>query len=105
MALLDVGTIYRSADDSDIMTRFMAACLIAAKDIRAENPATENHTQRLSWANGMFSSDMNSVISRTRQHLRLAIATNSTFQSSGNAVTDNDIGFMVASNIDALSNG
>lgn len=103
MALLDVGNIYHSDDDAEIVRRFEAACLIGARDILAESGATPNHTNRVSWANGMFSGDLSGVLTRTRQHLRYAISTNSTFQSVGLEVTDGDIGFMVASQIDVFA--
>jgi hypothetical protein len=88
MSLLSIGAIYNSADTDPIFVRFQAACLIAAKDVKAEAENTPNHESRLAWANGMLSSDLTSVRSRTRAHLRLAIAGNAAFQSAGPDIID-----------------
>jgi hypothetical protein len=105
MSLLSIGAIYNSADTDPIFVRFQAACLIAAKDVKAEAENTPNHESRLAWANGMLSSDLTSVRSRTRAHLRLAIAGNAAFQSAGTDIIDGDIQFIVNSNLDTLATG
>lgn len=105
MALLDIGNIYNALDTDPIFVRFQAGCLVSAKDVKAESPETPNHENRLAWANGILSNDLTAVRSRVRAHLRLAIAGNAAFQSAGTNVTDNDILFMVASNLDTLATG
>lgn len=97
MALLDIGTIYNAAEDSDIFVRFQGACLVAAKDIKAEDAGTPNHEARLGWADAMIGGDMAGVRQRVSKVLRYSIATNSSFQSSGTGATENDIQFMVNS--------
>lgn len=37
-----------------LRNRVTVACTIAAETIRAENPATANHANRLKWAKGVF---------------------------------------------------
>jgi hypothetical protein len=104
MALLDIGNIYNSVNGDPIMIRFQGACLVAAKDVKAEDVNTPNHEQRVGWADAILSGDNNAVDIRVRKILRFSIATNSTFQSVGVAVSDGDIGFMVSSALSIPSN-
>lgn len=102
--LLDIGNIYNSAEDADIFIRFQGACLVAAKDIRAEDPQTPLHGERTGWADAMLSGDLPGVRQRVGRILRFSIATNSTFQSEGVAVDDGAVGFMVAAALSIPSN-
>jgi hypothetical protein len=104
MALLDIANVYVAADDADIFKRFTAACLVAARDIRAESDQTPNHQARLEWANVLFTGDIDTVRTRVRKVVRYAIASNSTFQAEGVAIDDGGIQFIVNSSIEATFN-
>lgn len=39
-----------SLEDSILRQKVTVACIIAAEAIRVENPATQNHSERLVWA-------------------------------------------------------
>ena len=47
--------IYTRLNDSSLRNRVAAACLIEAKVIVMEDPATANHAERLAWAGRVFS--------------------------------------------------
>lgn len=79
-------------------------CLVAATFIKSEDPATANHADRLSWANGMLSGDLDGVKRRVRAHLRNGIATNATFQSAGLTIDDAAVQFIVDSQVNFLVN-
>lgn len=100
--LLEIGVIYTTPDTDPLFSRFKAAVLIAARDIRAEEPNTTNHGPRVDWANVVFNGDDSQINPLVRRHLRYAIASNSTFQSSGDQIDDSGIQFIVNSQIDAL---
>lgn len=101
--LREIGTILNAVPADDIFVRFKAACTIAAKNIRAENPQTTNHEPRLSWANGVLSGDQYGVESRVAAHLRYGIATNATFQMEGLLIDDAAVQFIVESQIDVFA--
>lgn len=103
MALLDIATIYNAAETDPIFLRFQAACLIAARDVRAESDNTLNHANRLSWAVGMLTSDLGWVRARVYEHIRYAISSNGAFQTAGVDIIDGDIQFIVNSQIDLLA--
>ena len=42
--------IYNLASNSDLIAKVTSAIAIAAEEIRAEDPITENHDQRVAWA-------------------------------------------------------
>lgn len=100
--LLDIGNIYNEDGTSDLFKRFQAACLIAARDIKAEDPGTPMHERRMEWADAILQSEPVQSSFRVLRHLRYAIATNAAFQSAGAAITDNDIQFIVNSQVNAL---
>jgi|JI9StandDraft_1071089.scaffolds.fasta_scaffold487394_2 hypothetical protein len=102
MALLDIGQIYGEDGTSDLFKRFQAACLIAAKDIKTEDPQTALHEQRMAWADVILQSEPNQSTFRVLRHLRYAIATNAAFQAAGVAITDNDIQFIINSQVNVL---
>lgn len=103
MALLDIGNAWQSDENGDVFKRFLGACLVAAASIVNEDPGTANHERRMAWARGVLSNDAESVRLRVRAHVRRAAATNTTFQGNPAGVTDNDIQFIVNSQIDLLS--
>ncbi len=102
MALIDIAAVFNAATTDPIFRRFQAACLVAAKDIKAESSNTPNHEQRVGWADAVLQLSPGESAFRVYRHLRYAIATNSAFQAAGDQVTDNDIQFIVNSQIDIL---
>lgn len=45
-----------AASDTTLRQRVAVACVIAANDIRAEDPGVANHTARLAWAKTVYAS-------------------------------------------------
>lgn len=74
----------------DLKQRFLAARLKAAWDILNEAVNTENHANRLIWANWIISNLRNNSDSEYARFL-----SNTTIQTNGVASTDNDIQFVV----------
>lgn len=93
MALVDIYNIYKGK--GSLQARFMAACLVAAKDIVAEDPGTANHAERVAWAEAIQQGGEDTLTSSALEILRFAAASNATLQSAGEAATDNDIQFIV----------
>lgn len=105
MALIDIGNAWQASDDTDLFKKFLGSCLKSAAYILAEAPETENHANRLVWANGMLAQDDAAVKARVRQIIRWGAATNTTMQADPGALSDNDIDFIVASGLDTFANG
>jgi hypothetical protein len=95
--LVSISSIY---NNSELFNRTLAACIVAAGDILNEDPGTANHDKRLLWAGKMVSkSNWNEGV-----NVMLAfIAMNATVQSNGGGATDNDIKYIVNSNIDGAT--
>lgn len=96
MALIDIGNICNASETDNIFVRFQGSCLVAAKDIKAEDPGTPNHEARVGWADAMIGGDLAGVRQRVAKILRYSISTNTTFQQEGTAINDAAIDFMVA---------
>jgi hypothetical protein len=75
----------------------------AAYDVANESGSTTNHAKRLAWANVILAGTEAECLAKVSQMLRYALASNSTLQASLDAVSDNDIAFIIASQIDALN--
>lgn len=102
MALIDIAGVFNAKVTDDIFLRFQSGCLITAKDIKSEEDTTPSHQDRLSWANAILQSSPAESYARVYKHLRYALATNTAFQQALDAVTDSDILFMIASNLNTL---
>jgi len=90
--------IYNLANNAAFKGRISAAVAKAGFDITNEDPGTTYHTERLAWAkNAMKNPD-----TVTDQMVWLVVQ-NATIQSSGISSTDNDIQFVVNSNINNLA--
>ena len=86
---------YQSANIRDRVT---AAVAKAAQDILAEDPGTENHAARLTWAK-------NALVNTASEAERFlwAVCGNATIQAAGEAATDNDIQYVVNGNINTFA--
>lgn len=104
MALVDLYNAW-AGQSGLLKAKFMGACLKAAYDILNEDAGTTNHANRVTWANVMLSGTVAEAESQAMQHLRYAIASNATLQSAGDAVTDNDVQYIVNSQIDTFATG
>lgn len=78
--------------------RTLGATLKAANDIINEDPGTANHTERLAWAKSVFLDPIKYSI-----QMQSFVATNATVQSNGGEATDNDIQYIVNSNINNVA--
>jgi hypothetical protein len=104
MGLIDIYNIW-SAEGGPLHCRFVAACLVAAKDVVEEAPETANHVNRLIWAGAVLNGDETTVRTKAKQVQRYAAASNATLQTVGEAATDNDVQYIVNSLIDTLATG
>jgi hypothetical protein len=104
MALVDIYNCW-AGQSGLLKAKFVAACLKAAYAIYNEDAGTANHVNRLIWALAVISGAPADVESKAMQHLRYAIASNATLQSVGEAATDNDVEYIVASQIDIFATG
>jgi len=95
MALLDV---YYLKSNAEFKARVTAAIAKAANDILNEDPSTTNHTERVVWAKASMK-DAES----TAEQMLWSIVQNGTIQTNGLASTDNDIQFVVNSNINGFA--
>lgn len=95
MALIDV---YNLASSATFRNRIAAAVAKAAYDIINEDPGTQYHAERLVWAKN----SMENPISVSGLMV-WTVVQNPTIQSSGLDSTDNDIQFVVNSNINSFA--
>lgn len=104
MALVDIYNAWRG-ESGVLRKKFIGACLKAAFDILNENPGTGNHANRLIWAQSIVAGTVAEVEEKALQHLRYAAASNATIQSAGDDSTDNDVQYVVNSQIDIFATG
>ena len=104
MALIDIYNAWRG-EATTLKAKFIGACLLAAYNILNEDPGTENHANRLVWANAVIGGETADVEAKAVQHLRYAVASNATIQATGNDATDNDVQFVVNSQINIFATG
>jgi hypothetical protein len=104
MALVDIYNCW-AAQSGTLRAKFIAACLKASYDILNEDAGTENHANRVTWANSIINGTVAAVEEKASQHLRYAMASNATLQSACEAATDNDVIFIVNSQINTFATG
>ena len=90
--------IYNLVNNAEFKGRISAALAKAAYDITNEDQGTASHAERLAWAKNT----MKNPDTVTNQMIWLVVQ-NATIQSSGIASADNDIQFVVNSNINNLA--
>lgn len=83
--------------------RWLGACLKTAYDVLNESGATENHADRLVWANVILGGDEAATQAKVRAMMKYAISSNATLQANPTGAVDNDILFIVASQLDILA--
>ena len=104
MALVDIYNCW-AGQSGLLKAKFIAACLKAAYDILNEDGGTANHANRLVWANVVLNGTVAEVEAAAMQHLRYAIASNATLQSVGDGATDNDVLYIVSSQLNTFATG
>ena len=104
MALTDIYACW-SAQSGTLRAKFIAACLKAAYAILNEDAGTSNHANRLIWANAVLNGTIAEVEAMASQHLRYGMASNASLQASCEASTDNDVEFVVNSQINIFATG
>ena len=83
--------------------QWLGGCLKASYDVTNEDPGTANHANRLAWANVILTGTDAAVLAKVNEMIRYALASNATFQADPAAATDNDVAFIVASQLNALN--
>lgn len=104
MALADIYNCW-AGQSGLLKAKFLGACLVASYAILNEDAGTANHANRLAWANAILTGTVADVEAKAMQHLRYAIASNATLQAAGEAATDNDVQFIVNSQINTFATG
>jgi hypothetical protein len=80
--------------DSTLRKQITVALHKAAGDIANESPSTENHSQRLAWARRVFLD----TVSWSSKAVWVVMQ-NATIAANPAAATDNDVQFVVNSNV------
>lgn len=104
MALVDIYNCW-TGESGTLRAKFVGACLKAAYNVVNEDAGTSNHANRLTWANAIIGGTRESVEAAAIQQLRYAMASNATIQSAGDAATDNDVEYIVASQLNTFATG
>jgi hypothetical protein len=86
--------------DHRLWRQAYVATLKAATDIRAENPATANHANRLAWALAVEQDTIANVLA-----MRNRILENPTLAAAPSSASDSDVQFVVNSLIDSFATG
>lgn len=94
---------YAAAADleSTLNKQVVAAIIKAAADVKAEDPATANHANRLAWATKVSRHDAAVQEMALR---RWEILSNSTIAAAPATATDNDVQFVVNSFVNQWAN-
>jgi hypothetical protein len=103
MALVDIYNCW-AAEGGLLKAKFIGACLKSAYYITIEDSGTANHANRLTWANSILSGTKEAVEAAVLKHIRYAVAGNATLQAAGDDVTDNDVEYIVAAQLDTIAN-
>jgi hypothetical protein len=90
--------IYALRFDTDLKNRVMAAIAKAAQDVINESDTTENHANRIIWARDSLTDAQTMA-----EKFMWAVVGNASIQNNGANSTDNDIQFVVNSNIDTFA--
>jgi hypothetical protein len=88
---------------SPVREAFLGACLVAAYQIVNEAPETENHANRLAWAQVILSGDDAAVLAKVLAMVRYALASNATFQADPRGTCVESGQFIVNSQVDILA--
>jgi hypothetical protein len=98
MAYVDVYNLrYESVNLSN---RAEVAVTIAARDVLSEDPATDNHANRVIWAHWALANSR-----KASDQMMWGLVANSTVQTNGDSTSDNDIQFVINSLIDSFADG
>ena len=94
--------VYNVAKSSVLAPRVLGQLLKYAADIRAEDPATSNHANRILWANAVMKEDANGEMVK---RMLVYCAQNATIAEAGDSATDNDIAYVVVTVLDQEADG
>ena len=99
MALIDVYDA-KYDDDGDFRKQVAGACFVAAMDVLAEDPGTENHANRLIWAASAKDNPKGAATAMLSD-----IITNATIRAALPTPVDSDVQFVVNSFVDTYATG
>lgn len=85
---------------TDFLYQVAGACLVAARDILNESPATANHANRIIWATAAKKNPKG-----TARTLLVYVLDNATVAASLPNAVDSDVQFVVNSLIDTFATG
>lgn len=98
MALLDSYFAYKGS--GRLLERVAGACLVAAGQIRNEDPGTSNHANRMIWVAAVQADALTCA-----KNMIARVLENATIAAAPEAATDNDIQFVVNSLINEYAIG
>jgi len=103
MATLSAIGNFWATRAGQVYERWLGACLTSAYNVLNESAATENHADRLVWANVVLGGDESETQAKVSAMMKYAIASNATIQTDPVGASDNDILYVVASQLDILA--
>ena len=83
-----------------LKNRLTASVAKSAQAVMTEDAGTANHAQRIKWAQGALAN-----APAMAESMLWGLLSNATIVAAGEAATDNDIDFVVASLIDTFATG
>lgn len=89
-----------SHHNTNFLYQVAGACMVAARDIINEDPGTENHANRIIWANAARINPDGAAIT-----MLISVLDNATIAADVANATDNDVQFVVNSLINTFANG
>lgn len=100
--LQQIGNFW-TTNSGTLYEKFLGGCLKSAYDVINEDGGTVNHANRLAWAQVILTGTDDAVKTKVTQMLRYALASNVNIQTNLEASPDNDILFVIASQLNALN--
>jgi hypothetical protein len=97
-ALGDFDQKYKTSRDTDFLGRLAMAIVDVAGDIRAEDPATANHADRLVWAESVLEDPMTEA-----RRIVYYVLNNATIETNLANSTDSELKFTVSGLVDTFA--
>jgi hypothetical protein len=94
----DFDQKYKTSRDSDFLGRLAMAIVDVAGDIRAEDPATANHADRLVWAESVLEDPMAEA-----RRIVYYVLNNATIETKLANSTDSELKFTVSGLVDTFA--
>ena len=100
MNLLEIARLLNAR--GDLWNKFRGGVIKLAASVYAESTATENHENRLAWAQDVL---LNGNIDRRAEEMYRLAMTNADIVAAGDAALDSDIEWVIAFFLDTVAGG